>query len=159
MDGQWILGGFSFGVARPAVHNSPPNQDGEILPVEIPPLQAHDFTGAEAKTCRNHNHRVVWLCQLRQKEADLARRQHARYASATDPLSYQVDGISIGQFPSSCMLIDEVKQASKVDLGLRCQGKRPQPLFDCKRLDLLQQRVTPAGANPAVQIRGMRLLG
>ena len=159
IDGQWLLGGFSFGVASSAVHNSPPSQDGEILPVEVPPLQTHDFTGAKGKTCRNQNHRVVWLDQLRQKEADLARRQHARYASATAPLSYQVDGISIGQFPSSCMLIDKVKQASKVDLGLRCQGKRPQPLFDCKRLDLLQQRVTPAGANPAVQIRGMRLLG
>src|ERR1035437_942820 len=106
IDGQWLLGGFSFGVASSAVHNSPPSQDGEILPVEVPPLQTHDFTGAKGKTCRNQNHRVVWLDQLRQKEADLARRQHARYASATAPLSYQVDGISIGQFPSSCMLID-----------------------------------------------------
>ena len=48
IDGQWLLGGFSFGVASPAVHNSPPNQDGEILPVEVPPLQAHDFAGAKA---------------------------------------------------------------------------------------------------------------
>ncbi len=44
----------------------PPNEDGQLLPVEILPLQAHDFTGAKAKTCRNHNHRVVWLDQLRQ---------------------------------------------------------------------------------------------
>ena len=48
IDGQWLLGGFSFGVARPAVYNSPPNQDREILPVEILPLQANDFAGAEA---------------------------------------------------------------------------------------------------------------
>jgi hypothetical protein len=75
------------------------------------------------KTRRNQNHGVVWLDQLRQKEADLARRQHARYATATAPLSYQVDGISVGQFPPSCVLINEVKKASKVDLGFRRQGK------------------------------------
>jgi predicted transcriptional regulator len=70
--------------------------DGEILPVEVTPLQAHDFTGAKTKTCRDQYHRVVWLDQLRQKETDLARRQHARYASATAALSYQVDGVSVG---------------------------------------------------------------
>jgi hypothetical protein len=52
---------------------------------------------------------VVWLGQLRQKKADLARRQHTRYASAATPLSYQIDGISVGQFPPSCVLVDEVK--------------------------------------------------
>jgi hypothetical protein len=38
--------------------------------------------------------------------------------------------------------MNKVKQASKVDLGLWCQDKRPQPLLDRKWLDLLQQRVT-----------------
>ena len=70
------------------------------------PLQAHDFAGAKAKTCRNQNHGVVWLDQLRQKKADLTWSQHARYASATAPLSYQVDGISVGQLPPTCVLIN-----------------------------------------------------
>lgn len=48
---------------------------------------------------------------------------HARYKTATAPLSYQVDGISVGQFPPTCVLINEVKKASKVDLGFRRQGK------------------------------------
>jgi hypothetical protein len=117
------LRGLSFGIARPSVHNSSPDEYGQVLPVEVLPLQAHDFTGAKAKTCRDQNHGVVWLDQLRQNKADLTWSQHARYASATAPLSYQVDGISISQFPPSSVLIDEVKQASKVDLGFRRQGK------------------------------------
>jgi hypothetical protein len=47
IDGERLLGGLSFGVARSSVYNSPPNEDGQLLPVEILPLQAHDF-GAKA---------------------------------------------------------------------------------------------------------------
>jgi hypothetical protein len=48
IDGERLLGGLSFGIARPPVHNSPPDEDSEILPVEVLPLEAHDFTGAKA---------------------------------------------------------------------------------------------------------------
>ena len=51
------------------------------------------------------------------EEGDLTWSQHARYASATAPLSYQIDGISVGQFPPTCVLINEMKKAPKVDLG------------------------------------------
>ena len=48
IDGQWLLGGLSFGVARPAVHTSPPNQDGNIFPVEGLLLQAHNLADAKS---------------------------------------------------------------------------------------------------------------
>jgi len=56
----------------------------------------------------------------------------------------------LGQFPSSCMLINNVKQGSKVDLGLWRQDKGSRPLFDCERLALLQQRVTPSGGESSI---------
>jgi hypothetical protein len=73
IDGKSFTRGFGFRIASLAVYNSSPNEDREIFPVEVRPLQAHDFTGAKAETCRNQNHGVVWLGQLLQKEADLAR--------------------------------------------------------------------------------------
>jgi hypothetical protein len=48
IDGERFLGDLSFSIARSPVHNSPPDEDGEVLPVEILPLQAHDFAGAKA---------------------------------------------------------------------------------------------------------------
>src|SRR6266852_5489825 len=35
IDGKGFTGGFSFGIASPAVYNSPPYQDREIFPVEV----------------------------------------------------------------------------------------------------------------------------
>jgi hypothetical protein len=66
--------GFGLGITSLAVDNTSPNEDREIFPVEVAPLQAHDFAGAKAQTCRNKNHGAVWFGQLFQKEADLAWR-------------------------------------------------------------------------------------
>jgi len=74
------------------------------------------------------------------------------------PLAHQVDGISVRQFPPSCVLIDEMKKASEVELGFRRQHKRPQPFLDRNRFNLLQRPVTPTRENPAFQCRRMRLL-
>ena len=123
INGKRLTRRFSFRIASFAVYDSPPNEDRQIVSVEVSPLQAHDFTGAKAQTCSNQNHSVVWLGQLCQKEADLATCEHARYASTAAALSHQVYGIPIGQLPPPCVLINKVKQASKINPGLGRQGK------------------------------------
>src|SRR6266403_2042282 len=42
--------GFGLGITSLAVDNTSPNEDREIFPVEVAPLQAHDFAGAKAQT-------------------------------------------------------------------------------------------------------------
>src|SRR5882724_7523292 len=88
IDGKSFARGFSFRIASLAVYNSSSNEDREILPVEVSPLQAHDFAGAKAETGPNQNHGVVWLGQLRQKDADFAWCEHAWYASTAAALAH-----------------------------------------------------------------------
>ena len=46
--GKSLTRRFSLRIASFAVYNSSPNEDRQIVPVEVSPLQAHDFAGAKA---------------------------------------------------------------------------------------------------------------
>ena len=56
-----LAGSFGLGLASSAVYHSPSYQNREVGPIEVAPLQAHDFACAKTETGRNQNHRAVWL--------------------------------------------------------------------------------------------------
>jgi hypothetical protein len=61
INGKRAEGCLSLGVTDPPVDNPSLDHDAEILPVEVTPLQAHDFADPQTETSRNQNHSVVWL--------------------------------------------------------------------------------------------------
>ena len=70
MIGSAFRGSFGFCIANSAIHHAPSYQNSEVLPIEVPPLQADDFACAKAKTGRNQDHRAVWLGQLAEQATD-----------------------------------------------------------------------------------------
>jgi len=133
-----LEGRLGLGTTHSAVDNASLDHDVETFPIEITPLQSHDFTHPQTKTDRNQSHGVVGLGQLFQQEPDLFRRQHTGYAPAPAALAYQIDRIGIDQLPSPRALIEEMKHASNMDLAFRCQMERPQPLFNRHWLHFFQ---------------------
>src|SRR5271157_4809240 len=121
IDRKRLAGGFGFGLTRPAVYHSPSYQNREVGPIEVAPLQAHDFACAKAKTGRNQNHRAVWLGQLAEQATDFRIVYDPRYRSTSPTLPHQVNGVAVSQLPSSSVFINNVKQASQIDLGFRRQ--------------------------------------
>ena len=47
IDRKRLAGGFGFGLASSAVYDSPSYQNREVGPIEVAPLQAHDFACAK----------------------------------------------------------------------------------------------------------------